>query len=326
MPQVSRVVVLSAALVLAAAAPAYAGAGQATTAHARAAAAKPATRTSSAHAHGSKRLIRDPSGKLVHVLGKGHVRRVSGQSGGPAPVPTSSTSLTGGCSFHTPGYAAYYCHAGVYQSPYDAGSYFTVGAHVLADVEAPTVATSDFHSLWELAVEDSTQKQIVEVGWRVYGPSGPDPQLFVNYWKDGVSAGYGNGFVSTTSLISPGMYLPTGATKQFGIEFYQGNWWVYYDTTWFGYFPGSIWGGWGSDDLTQSFGEVSAGELYPCTDMGTGVLPAYDGAAHVSNFGWYGGGPTVNLQRGTVEDPSLYDAWVDYTGTGFTYGGPGDNC
>ncbi|MFL6136956.1 MAG: hypothetical protein ACJ74O_04065 [Frankiaceae bacterium] len=325
MPRASRAAALATMVVLVTAAPACAGTAQAGTAPAPTHVTGSATHAPPGHAHRSKRLVRDPSGKLVHALGKGHVRRTSGQSGGPAPVAASGTSAPGnGCTFQTPGYTAHYCHAGAYQSPFDAGDYYTVGAHVLADVDAPTVASSDYHSLWELAVEDFSQKQIIEVGWRVYGPSGPDPQLFVNYWKDGVSAGYGNGFVSTTSLIGPGMYLPTGTTKQFGIEYYQGNWWVYYDTTWFGYFPGTIWGGWGSNDLTQTFGEVSAGELYPCTDMGSGVLPGYSGAAHVSNFGWYGPGPAVNLQPGTIEDPLLYDAWVDYTGTGFTYGGPGD--
>ena len=335
MSRTSRTAVLTAALLVAAAAPAGAGAAQAATSHthteANHTATRPAAHVRPAHPHGPRHLIRDPSGKLVHALGRGHIHPLTGQSGGPPAATTSGSSLGGaGCTFQTPGYTTHYCHAGASQSPWAEG-YFSAGVTASTPVYAPYVASSDFHSLWEIAVEDSTEKQIIEVGWRVYGPDGPDPRLFVNDWVNGVSQGYNNiyfNLVSTPQYYTPGMTLPTGTTpKQFGIEYYQGNWWISYDNSWFGYFSGSDWGGtWTNNDVTQIFGEVAAGELYPCTDMGAGVFPGYPDAAHVTNVAWYGGGPPVNLQKGNVEDPLLYDAWIDTSGTGFTYGGPGNNC
>jgi hypothetical protein len=267
---------------------------------------------------------------LVHVVGRGHVHRLSGQSSAPPQVGSTTSGAGYGCTYTytdpTNGATYHYCHAGAYQSPAAEGYPLTDGTYAYTPVYAPYVASTDYHSLWEVAVEDSTGHQIVEVGWRVYRPDGPDPRLFVNTWVNGKTQGYNNVFfnaVSTTPYYYAGMTLPTGTTpKEFGIQYYQGNWWVSYDNTWFGYFAGSNWGGtFTSDAQTQIFGEVSAGELYPCTDMGTGEMLS-PGAAEVTNVGYYDYGPPVDLQLGNIEDPTMYDAYIESPNS-FVYGGPG---
>ena len=60
--------------------------------------------------------------------------------------------------------------------------------------------------------------------------------------------------------IRPGDTLPRDTTKRFGIQFFNGAWWIAYDSEWVGYFPGALW----DDKYTQSgliqwFGEVAAG-------------------------------------------------------------------
>lgn len=129
---------------------------------------------------------------------------------------------------------------------------------------------------------------------------------------------------SGSSGITPGMALtPSSTPTQFAIEYFQGNWWYGYNGNWFGYLPGSEWGGtFVKAGLVQIFGEVSSTVAKPCTNMGNGYLGTSTAATAVTGVGYYNSTTATNLSKGTVDDPTLYDSQVTST-TSFRYGGPG---
>jgi len=269
------------------------------------------------HSGGHAQLVRDPSGQLVSI---GHGTHTPGQQKAKKdPPPVAFSTATGpGCTFVSG--TTHYCHAGAYQ--YVASD----GAYMSTPVLAPTVASTDTHSLAELAVESTDKQQIIEIGWRVYRPDGPSPRLFIYHWVDGHGTCYnsGCGFVpSGSTTITPGMTLtPSSTPKQFAIEYFQGNWWYGYDNTWFGYLPGTTWTSFTKTGLVQMFGEVASPSLQPCTDMGNGSIGTSTSAAAVTSIGYFNTTTAVNVARGNVEDPTLYDSQVT-SANSFRYGGPG---
>lgn len=209
---------------------------------------------------------------------------------------------------------------------YNVGSQAAVteGAYANFTITKPSLALTDFHSLAELAVQSSSGNQVVEVGWTVdrlvNGDS--DPHLFVYHWVNGVPTCYNAcGFVQYSPNVSPGDTLPQNATKRLGIQYYDGAWWIAYDTEWVGYFPGSIW----SNNFTQSgmiqaFGEVAGISLAPCTEMGNGLHGATDNSAARIGSVSYINGPAVDLY---VRSTSPYYDVAKLSNRTFRYGGPG---
>jgi hypothetical protein len=192
-------------------------------------------------------------------------------------------------------------------------------------VARPTLAAGDFHTLGEVAAQSADGRQIVEVGWTVdrglFGDA--NPHLFVFHWVNGVATCYnGCGFVPASSIATAGMTLPVGGTPQFAIQHFQGNWWVGYSGTWFGFFPDSLWsGGFTKAGLTQWFGEVAANSGSPCTDMGTGLLPSSTSAATILGISFFGG-PAANISLNTITNPALYSA-AKTSSNSVRFGGPG---
>lgn len=202
------------------------------------------------------------------------------------------------------------------------------GASVTMYQAAPTGVASDGHSLQELALQstpDTTVANTIEVGWTVDPSTNGDyqPHLFVFHWVNGQGTCYnGCGFVQVSSTVRAGMALQAGTSATFGLRYYSGNWWVLYNNTWFGYFPGSLWGGaFTSANSVSAFGEVAADKAPSCTDMGDGAYGSSGGASWISNFQLYGAG---SAPRFTVKstDPSYYNSG-SVTATSFTLGGPG---
>ena len=70
-----------------------------------------------------------------------------------------------------------------------------------------------------------------------------NPHLFVFHWVNGLPACYnGCGWVQVSTRRYPGMVVTATSTpQQYAIESYQGNWWIWYQSEWIGYFPGSLW-------------------------------------------------------------------------------------
>jgi len=203
------------------------------------------------------------------------------------------------------------------------------GAWGYYTVAKPALASSDFHSLAELAVQSGDQRQIVEVGWTVdRGLNGDDdPHLFVFHWVDGVGTCYNAcGFVPLNEPgYSVGMKLPVSATaSQFAIRHHGTNWWIGYNRHWVGSFPDSLWGGrFKATGLVQWFGEVSAATTTPCTQMGSGEFGSSATASRIENVGFWAGKPGVTPDIATRDThPAFYTA-LRTGSASMRFGGPG---
>ena len=141
---------------------------------------------------------------------------------------------------------------------------FADGARGYFTIPKPVVAPHDSHSLAELAVQSSDQRQVIEVGWTVdRGLNGDDdPHLFVFHWIDGVRTCYNAcGFVPFNEPgYTAGMKLPVTTTPtQFNILHHGAEWRVGYNGHWVGAFPDSEWSNtFKVAGLVQWFGEVDA--------------------------------------------------------------------
>jgi hypothetical protein len=185
-----------------------------------------------------------------------------GLPGTPAASPAAArTSAFGGWAYYHATARAMESQDGVYAAP---------------TIESPYLEAGGGHSLFELAVGSSVGA-FIEVGWRVSDDGWA--RLFVYHWVDGNPTCYdGCGFVPVSSTVHPGMRLaPDWNLTGFALQYWQGNWWVWFRDQWFGYFPGSIWGGrFTKGDSAMWYGEVATTVHPPCTDMGNGRRPAAD--------------------------------------------------
>lgn len=206
------------------------------------------------------------------------------------------------------------------------------GAEAELGQYAPFLAASDAHTLAEVAVETTDGKQIVEVGWTVdRGLNGDsNPHLFVFHWVNGMQSCYnGCGYQQYSDSFGPGMTVTSdGAAPSYLIEFYQGNWWIWYGTQWIGYFPESLWtdGGvlFGAFGQAQFFGEVNLGRASN-TQMGNGVFGSNPGSAVIKNAAIIDTSYTVANVALSVfaTDPDCYDYSYIPGESSFSYGGPG---
>jgi hypothetical protein len=209
---------------------------------------------------------------------------------------------------------------------YGRQSVATDGATVTIDQAAPALATADYHSLAELALQSADGQQIVEIGWtvdRAVNNGDTGPHLFVYHWVDRQESCYnGCGFVPTSTTVHAGDPVTPGATGRYEIVHAAGQWQTWYNGTEVGYFPDALWGnGYTRAGLVQAFGEVASSSAAPCTDMGNGTFGDAAGSTTIGGFALDNGSAPAQL---SVADTN--PAWYDHggtTGTSFRFGGPG---
>lgn len=208
---------------------------------------------------------------------------------------------------------------------YSVGSQAAVadGAYANLTVSKPKLARTDYHTLAELAVQSADGGQIVEVGWTVdrVVNGDDDPHLFVYHWVDRTSTCYNTcGFVQYSKNIAPGDVLAQDRAVRFGIQFFNGAWWIAFDSEWVGYFPAKLWKNkFTRTGIVQIFGEVAATTPTPCTEMGNGLPSGNAAAARIGSVS-YLNGPAVAMNVRATSD--VY-AVSKLTARTFRYGGPG---
>jgi Neprosin len=199
----------------------------------------------------------------------------------------------------------------------------TSGAAATMTIARPKVEPEDWHSLAEIAVQSADGAQAIEVGWTVDRLINGDdePHLFVFNWVDNGPKCYNEcGFTPAKGAsIKPGAALPSGVSRNFGVQHIGDAWWIAYDTEWIGMFPDDNWdGGFTQSGLVQFFGEVAASTTTSCTQMGTGAQPDTAGAARFSSV-VYVDGPPVALN--VKPNADLYGT-ARVSDRTFRYGGP----
>jgi hypothetical protein len=195
------------------------------------------------------------------------------------------------------------------------------------DIQAPSVAAGDFHSLIEVSVQNGNN--ILELGWTVdpgvFGDN--NPHLFTGIWINGVWQGYNPAsFVDNSSnAVNNGASLAgaVGTSKTFGVIYTGGAWWVAYNGAYIGSFPGTLWSGaFTTGTVVQAFGEVAANSGSPCTDMGNGTLATSSVGPRVSSMTYNGATTGVNLGISTITNSSYYNA-ASITARSIRASGPG---
>jgi hypothetical protein len=224
---------------------------------------------------------------------------------------------------------AYY-YSGAYQWVITSGTSAFLTQHL------PWLMPVDFHTLAEITVESTDQRQIVEVGWIVDRMNNGDeiPRLFVFHWINGAETCYnGCGWVQYSATRFPGMKLSyDGTASQYMIEYRQGNWWIGYQGEWIGYFPGSLWNGtFTSAGFIQWFGELCAGSgaSAPLSSMGNyyaGTSSDSDAArisqiVFIDDSGSLQGPATLSFYN---TDTSRYNTGAGSESNEFKYGGHGE--
>jgi Neprosin len=250
----------------------------------------PVLRYSVANVTGEKTLAQHLSKKLPpHPDGNKHLLATATDTELPTPDP-------------------YQHHwAGAYQ---DVKHYGCNGTYSCFD---PAVEANDSESLIQTGIlnQNATRSlQTIEVGWQVlpslYGDK--QPHLFTFFRTDNETVGdYKGGYnqtvkgwVQVDATIHPGStFTPFSAvgdtTKQFqvnvAVQLYAGNWWVWAQGKWIGYYPASLFqaAALGSPDTLASYanrlgfwGEIADSpgiKTATVTDMGSGQFPE-------KGFGW----------------------------------------
>jgi hypothetical protein len=202
----------------------------------------------------------------------------------------------------------------------------TDGTYANITIGKPALDKTDYHTLAEIAVQSADGQQIVEVGWNVdrVVNGDDDPHLFVYHWVNRETSCYnGCGFVQYSGNIKPGDTLQYGVTKKFGIQYFNGDWWVAFDSEWVGYFPEAIWNkksvSFNRSGLVQIFGEVAAQTEKPCTDMGNGQPAKEETAARVASVSLLNGPGVEMFVRSTSDYYSVHRA----SARTFRFGGSG---
>lgn len=203
--------------------------------------------------------------------------------------------------------------------------------------------------LWDVSSASTTQT--LESGWVHYPAKfGSNSVLFIYWTPNNYATGCYNldcsGFVQTSSVATLGAgfsnYSTDGGTQYgFGLQYqwYQGNWWLYFQNSALGYYPGGIYNGGplssGNANLVEYGGETyTAGSTWP--QMGSGQF-ASAGWTHAAfqNTIFYvdtnGAGQLSSLSP-IVTNPGCYTlsivpasqggSWGSY----IWFGGPGGNC
>jgi hypothetical protein len=280
-------------------------------------------------AAGADAALPDPGDKLAvepEFEPKGDAVRRTARRGAAKVAPPAPRSLGAKADLAVAGKTNYF-YAGAYQFAANTGSY----ANLV--ISKPTVNREDFHSLGEIAVQSLDGRQTVEVGWTVNRAMHGDdePHLFVYHWVDKQESCYNAcGFVPYSKTIVPGMTLPQGVSKRFGIQYFKdgdgnGAWWIAYDSEWVGFFPDTLWQGrYTRSELVQWYGEVATERAAPCgTLMGNGLRGSDPAAARIGTISLLDG-PEVNI---TVDEKQQNEHYEVFRASDRTirYGGKA-NC
>jgi len=238
----------------------------------------------------------------------------------PQPAPSKSTSVVPPAAVSTDSTVNFLYNVGSQAAVSD-------GLYATMTIAKPKLATVDYHTLAELALESADGQQIVELGWNVDRTvnGDDDPHLFVYHWINQATTCYnGCGFVQYSTTVKPGDTLTYDVSKKFGIQYFNGAWWIAFDSEWIGYFPEQLWldksvSSFSQAGLLQVFGEVAASSTKPCTGMGNGVTPDLSTSAFIASVA-YINGPSVALNIRSTTDVYAVNALSTRT---FRYGGPG---
>lgn len=226
----------------------------------------------------------------------GHGRWLVGKNAGQAKLVTTR-AYGGGFQFVGPG---------------TAGVGATAASVQTSQHKAQVDTTNDVQSIFELAVEDSSQGNIVEIGYRnvnVCSSWPANPCLFVYSWVNNVGQGYGGitnpaWIDNPTEAVNAGTALAVTAGGASPTAFYEykaeyassvkcdnvapvqttatAGWLMYQQnvgsTRLIGCFPASAWTSAGITfdkvQLVQSFDEIAITGANPqsCSDMGSGIF------------------------------------------------------
>jgi Neprosin len=216
-----------------------------------------------------------------------------------------------------------YYYAGVMKAT-TATTQYGVGGRIL--IANPAIAYGADQVTSEMSIVHGANVALVETGYRKFGTA--YPTLMIGYWSGGVFRDSA-GFVTVHPTYRPGMSLAGYVDRpvQFYIRYDRGNWWVWFNDAWVGYFPGSLWAGtFTSGEYTHWYGEVySTGSGLPLTDMGNGRFGSDPQAAYIDNMCQHGADTTCWWMNGASRsetDPSLYS--LSYAGgTSLRHGGNG---
>ncbi|MCA2214471.1 neprosin family prolyl endopeptidase [Jidongwangia harbinensis] len=290
---------------------------------------RPGASSKALAAAGADAALSEPGDSLAldpEFMPKGPVtkrgpRKTSGRPVAP-PAPARLSALAD----PPPEPRASYYYSTAFQFVENSGSY----ANLV--ISKPRLGANDYHSLAEIAVQTPDERQTVEVGWTVnramHGDD--DPHLFVYHWIDKRETCYNScGFVRYSQTVKPGMKLPEGVSKRFGIQYFKdgdgnGAWWIAYDSEWVGFFPDTLWQGrFTSSGLVQWFGEVASPVgAQPCSDMGNGLRPDDERAARIGTISLLGGAEVSYSLK--AENP--YYANLRLSERTMRYGGPAPAC
>ncbi|NOK33579.1 neprosin family prolyl endopeptidase [Corallococcus exercitus] len=218
---------------------------------------------------------------------------------------------------------AYY-YAGVMKPTSATG--FPLGVGALIQIADPAVANWGDQVTAETAIVQGANTSLVEVGYRKWQTT--YPTLLLGNWVGGVFK-HVTGWVQTHSSYYPGMNLSAyvGAKVRFYIVYAGGNWWVWFNDGWMGYFPSSLWGGsFTSGDMAHWYGEVFdyGARVPPITDMGNGLFGSNPAASAIDEMCTHSG-TNCFLMSGastSVTNATYYDLYYP-GGSSLRYGGNG---
>lgn len=276
--------------------------------------------------------IQDPSGKVVKV-GKTSGKGKMSPKGLPGRGVSANKSLLA---------LTYHYNTGTQVIPSPGSDGVSADEYVVT----PTLDTSagDLHSLQQIWAMSSDYQQVVEAGWVVSQNVNGDlnPHLFVYARKNGVSpTGWNGSFTAAagaTYVAGQDVSADGGGTaEKFGIQFFDGVWWVSYKNSWFGYFNPSTAGLWATSPAV-TFNKVRVGQAGGevlsnggCSEMGNGQF-GETGGVYNTNAGRSANWLLINPPSGTSNvmtlDPSTDSTkWRHKLNTGslrtFALGGNG---
>lgn len=211
------------------------------------------------------------------------------------------------------------------------------GASLTADIDLPYLSSGiqgDMHSLFEMAVRDSTGDQVIEVGWNSDVITNPNGQthLFVGSWTNGSFNGYngGGGWVDAVGCApcaGDSISTAVGTAKAFKVEHNAGTskWEVSYNASIIGTFPDSTWsGGFTKTRLVQVFTELASVNVESCSDMGDGNLATSSAGTLATSFALINSTASPSLSTGTVTNSAAWAVNLP-SATSARLGGPGYN-
>jgi hypothetical protein len=220
--------------------------------------------------------------------------------------------------------AGAYWYAGV-MKPTEVSAQSGVGASIL--FSNPAVYDQSDMVTSQMSIVRGANLHLVEMGLRKFWD--PFPRLMISQWSNG-TFNDAAGFVRVHGVYAPGMPLTSysGYTVQQYIRHDGGNWWIWFNDAWVGYFPGSLWNGqFTSGDMAHFYGEVYSAQsrVPPLTDMGTGQFSWAPGSASMTGMCLHTAGATCNfITNGwRSETNAAYYSLSYWNGSDMAFGGNG---